>query len=85
VSTTASHVIELVKSLPEADQKAIRDALAPGAAKPGAGQRRKLQRLPDGSYLNPIGIPNDDPVFKVLEEIEQERHMRPGPPAPAFD
>jgi hypothetical protein len=85
VSTTALHVIELVKSLSETDQQAIRDALASPKLSPEPGQRRKLQRLPDGSYFNPDGIPNDDPVFKVLEEIEDERHRTPGPSSPKFD
>jgi hypothetical protein len=84
MSTTASRVIELVKSLPEADQRAIRAALADQELNPGTAGRRKLQRLPDGGYLNPGGIPNDDPVFMVLEEIEQERHRTPGPQAPHF-
>jgi hypothetical protein len=74
VSATALHVIELVKSLPETDQRAIRDALTTPGLNPVKGQRRKLQRLADGSYVNPDGIPNDDPIFKVLEEIEDERH-----------
>jgi len=78
VSTTALHVIELVKSLSETDQQAIRDALASPGLNPGMGQRRKLLRLPDGSFVNPDGIPNDDPIFKILEEIEDERHRRVG-------
>jgi hypothetical protein len=81
MSTTASRVVELVKSLPEADQSAIRAALICQEAT-GLAQRRKLPRLPDGGYLNPGGIPNDDPIFAVLEEIEQERHRTPGPQAP---
>ena len=85
MSTTALHVIELVKSLSETDQRAIRDALANPGLNPGKSQWRKLQRLPDGSYFNPNGIPNDDPVLKVLEEIEDERHRTAGPSAPKFD
>ena len=85
MSTTALHVIELVRSLPEADQQTIRAALADPATPPRAVPRRKLQRLPDGAYLNPDGIPNDDPVFRVLEDIEEERHRTAGPPAPEFD
>lgn len=84
MSTTAAQVVELVKSLPEADQRAVLDALAGPEANPGTAPRRKLQRLPDGGYLNPNGIPNDDPVFKVLEQVEQERHRTPGPGAPKF-
>jgi hypothetical protein len=82
MSTTASRVVELVKSLPEADQRAIRVALAEQRVNASSVRRRKLPRLPDGGYFNPSGIPNDDLVFKVLEEIEQERHRTPGPKAP---
>ena len=85
MSTTATRVIELVKSLPEVDQRAIREALAVQEPQSAPRPRRKLQRLLDGSYDNPAGIPNDDPIFKLLEEIEEERHRTPGPPAPEFD
>jgi hypothetical protein len=85
VSTTALHIIGLVKSLPEAEQQEIRAALAAPAARRTAGKRRQLQRLPDGTFFNPDGIPNDDPIFKVLEDVEVERHRMPGPPAPQFD
>ncbi|HXP60260.1 MAG TPA: hypothetical protein VN829_07200 [Dongiaceae bacterium] len=85
MSTTAMHVIELVRSLPEADQRAIREALANPPPSAGPHARRKLQRLPDGRYHNPDGIPNDDPIFKVLEGIEEERHWTLARPAPEFD
>jgi hypothetical protein len=84
MSTIAFHVIELVKSLPLEEQRAVREGLATTGA-PKTTPRRQLQRLPDGGYFNPDGIPNDDPVFKVLEDIEAERHREPGPPAPSFD
>jgi hypothetical protein len=79
------HVIELVRSLPEADQRAIREALANPPPSAGPHARRKLQRLPDGTFHNPDGIPNDDPIFKVLEEIEEERHRTLARPAPDFE
>jgi len=85
VSTIALKVLELVKSLPLAEQQMIRAELAKGTANPRREPRRQLQRLPDGSYYNPEGIPNDDPIFKVLEEVEEDRHRTPGPPAPKFD
>jgi len=81
----ALHVIGLVNSLPEAEQQEIRAALAAQVARRPTGKRRQLQRLPGGSFLNPDGIPNDDPVFTILEDIEAERHRMPGPPAPRFD
>jgi hypothetical protein len=83
VSTTATRVIELVKSLPEVDQRAIRQALNRQRPQPTRA-RRKLQRQPDGSYYNPDGVPNDDPFFKIMEEIEGERHRALGPAAPDF-
>lgn len=85
MSTTALEIIALVKSLPFEEQRAVRIALAqPDAPKPTL-PRRQLQRLPDGTYYNPDGLPDDDPIFKILEEIEAERHRYPGPPAPVFD
>ena len=85
MSTTALHVIQLVQSLPDADQRAICEALSRSRADFEPRPRRRLQRLADGSYLNPDGIPNDDPIFKTLEEIEATRHRTPGRPAPDFD
>ncbi len=85
MSTIALRVLELVKSLPLAEQQMICAELAKATADPRRELRRQLQRLPDGSYYNPDGIPNDDAIFKVLEEIEEERHRSPGPPAPEFD
>jgi hypothetical protein len=81
LSTAALHIIELIKKLPESEQKAVRDALSASPAK----LRRKLQRLSDGSYFNPHGIPNDDPSFQTIEKIEAERHQTAGPPPPVFD
>ena len=78
------HVIELVKSLPPAEQQTICDELARHAARFDKPKRRQLQRLPDGAYYNPDGIPSDDPIFKILDEIESERHFTPGPPPPDF-
>jgi hypothetical protein len=85
VSTIAPQIIELVKSRPAEEQQAVRIALAGQPAVRVRPQRRQLPRLADGSYFNPAGIPNDDPIFQILEQIEDERHRDPGPPAPAFD
>ena len=85
VGTIALQIIELVKSLPVEEQQAVRNALAGPPAVCARPQRRQLPRLADGSYFNPAGIPNDDPIFHILEQIEDERHREPGPPAPAFD
>jgi hypothetical protein len=84
VSTIALHIIELVKSLPSQEQEDICAALSRRPAKRGKF-RRQLQRLPDGSFDNPAGIPNEDPIFKRLQEIEEERHSMAGPPAPSFE
>lgn len=85
MSTTALRIIELVKSLPDADQQAIRVALIQSRTITHRPKRRQLHRLPNGQYLNPEGIPNDDPVFAVLEAIEEARHCEPGPPPPDFE
>lgn len=85
MSTTALHVVELVKSLPPEDQRTICAELARHAEDLGSPLRRKLRRLPDGTYYNPDGIPNDDPIFKILEEIEEDRHRTPARPAPQLD
>ena len=79
------HIIQLVKSLPPAEQRMVCTELVKHTAQLGLGKRRQLQRLADGAYCHPDGIPNDDPVFKVLEKIEEERHRTPGPPPPEFD
>ena len=85
MSTTALHVVELVKSLPLEDQRASCAELARHAGDIGSPLRRKLKRLPDGTYYNPDGIPDDDPIFKILEEIEEDRHRTPARPALEFD
>lgn len=85
VGTTALHIIELVKSLPDEEQQAICVALAGHRATVARPKRRHLQRLPDGNYLNPNGIPNDASIFKILADIEAERHAMPGPPPPALE
>ena len=85
MSTTALHIIQLVQSLPHADQHAICEALAGVRADIGSRPRRRLQRLADRTYINPDGIPNDDPIFETLEAIELSRHRIPGRVAPKFD
>ena len=82
VSTTALRIIRLVKSLPPAEQRAVSVALAhlhpPVSASPGGGP---ASFRPE-DY---VGLPDDDPFFKVMAEIEQERHARVGPPPPLLD
>jgi hypothetical protein len=85
VSTTALHIIELVKSLPLEDQQAVRAALLQEAPLSDHPPRSLFLRDADGKPYDPDGIPNDDPIFRLLEEIEEERHRDPGPPAPQFD
>ena len=85
MSTTALHIIELIKSLPMAEQRAICEALAQHGAKLRTSKHRPMKRLPDGTYFNPDGIPNDHPFFKILEEEAEARHRDAGPPAPKFD
>jgi hypothetical protein len=80
----ALHIIELVKSLPVEEQRAVCETLAKHGGSLAKLPRRRLQRLPDGRYVNPDGIPNDDPVFKIVDAIEADRHRTPGPPPPEF-
>jgi hypothetical protein len=72
----------MIQRLPAEEQQAVREALAVLSAPP---VRRRLQRLTDGAYVHPAGLPANDPVFDVLEKLEAERHAMPGPPAPDFD
>ena len=85
MSTITLQVLELVKSLPPTEQRTISAELARHTASLERAERRRLQRLPDGSYFNPEGIPNGDPIFRILEDIEEERHRTAGPPPPEFD
>jgi hypothetical protein len=85
VSTIALRIIELVNSLPVEEQQVVRNALAGPPVVRACLQRRQLPRLADGSYINAAGLPDDDSIFQILEQIEDERHREPGPPAPAFD
>ena len=82
MSTTALRIIQLVKSLPPAEQRAVSVALAhlrpPVSASPVGGP---VSFRPE-DY---VGLPDDDPFFKVMAEIEQERHARVGPPPPLLD
>ena len=81
VSTTALHIIGLVKSLPQAEQDAVCRALV-GRRKP---KQTSWQRTPDGGYYNPDGLPDDHPFFKILAEDEAARRQDFGPPPPEFD
>jgi hypothetical protein len=74
VSTTALHIIELLKSLPLEDQQVVRKALAAQRQPLANPKRRQLQRLADGSFHNPDGIPNDHRVFQILAQIEEGHH-----------
>lgn len=85
MSTTALRIIELVKSLPPAEQRTVCAELAKHVKLIQSPKRRQLQILPDGTYYNPEGLSNDDPVFKLLEEIEAERHQTPGRSGLDFD
>jgi hypothetical protein len=85
VSTTALHIVELVKSLPLTEQQAICAALNRQVASLAKIKRPHFLKTPSGGYYNPEGIPNDHPFFKIMEEIEAERHRTPGRPLPEFD
>jgi hypothetical protein len=85
VSTTALHIIELVKSLPLAEQRTICAELAKRAAALklplSEGESEKLE-FAEEDYQ---GLDDDDPFFRVMEEIEAARHAYTGRPAPQLD
>ena len=85
MSTIALKVLELVKSLPKAEQRTICAELAKHVSSESAPTTSGLQKTVTGEYFNPDGIPNDHPFFKILEEDEAARQKDFGPPAPAFD
>ncbi len=82
MSTTALHIIELVKSLPLLEQQAICGELA--------RYRAELVAQPTNgpgarSSAAAEGIPNDHPFFTILEEDEAARRRDFGPPPPDFN
>ena len=81
----ALHILALVKSLPETEQREISAALHQHVQGAGKTRHLRFERTPDGGYHNPDGLPNDDPFFKIMEQIEEERHQTPARPLPAFD
>ena len=85
MSTTAFHIIRLVKSLPLAEQRAICSTLNRQAAELVEAKRPRFLPRPEGGFHNPEGIPNDDPFFQIMERIEEERHRTAGRPPAEFD
>jgi hypothetical protein len=83
MSTALAQVMELAKALPLEEQQMLCAELTNRPK--GRVERIVFQRTPEGKPYDPDGIPNDHPVFKILEEIEEERHRAPGPPPPNFD
>jgi hypothetical protein len=78
MSSTTLHIIRLIKSLPSAEQRAIGAALSSLAPSPG--------HVPtDFQPEDYEGLADGDPFFKVMEEIEQERHAHAGRVAPEMD
>jgi hypothetical protein len=82
MSTTALLILELAKTLPVEEQRFICAALGRHAGAPGSGEGSRFIRTPDGECHNPSGLPNDDPFFRLLEEIETARHATSGRPLP---
>lgn len=80
MSRTALHIIQLVKSLPVSEQQAIKAALTSVASSPGS-------MLSEGGFeaRDYEGLPDNDPFFAVIEQIEQQRHMHSGRPVPELD
>ena len=82
MSSIAIHIIELVKSLPTADREAVCTALAPFARIPGSPATADQPDLKPEDYE---GLEDGDPFFKIMEEIEEQRHAHPGRAAPELD
>ncbi len=82
MSTTALHIIELVKSLPLPEQQAIYSEMA-------RYRSELLARQSHGSAARPRmaeeGIPNDHAFFTILEADEAARRRDFGPPPPDFN
>lgn len=82
MSTTALLILELAKTLPVEEQRFICAALGRHVGAPASSGSPGMIRTPDGQCHNPAGLPNDDPFFRLLEEIETARHATPGRPLP---
>ena len=82
MSTTAWHILELAKGLPPEEQRFICSALSRQAALPRQSRRPDFLHTPAGECRNPAGVPNDDPFFRLVEQIEEDRHRTPGRPLP---
>jgi hypothetical protein len=82
VSTTALRILELVKSLPPSERRIVAAAVervnSEGIAEAGDGQ----SSFKPEDYQ---GLDDDDSFFKIIDQIEQERHDRVGPSAPELD
>ena len=82
MSTTALRIIQLVKSLPPSDQRAVSAALAQMNIPVASNKSVSAKSFGPEDY---VGLSDDDPFFKVMDEIEQERHAQMGPPPPTID
>jgi hypothetical protein len=85
MSTTALHIIELVKSLPLADQRAICVELAKRMADLDLPMSELGDETLEISAEDMQGLEDDDPFFRVMKEVEAARHTYPGRSAPQFD
>jgi hypothetical protein len=56
----------------------IWSALSRQTAAPRQSRRPEFLRTPAGECRNPSGVPNDDPFFRLVEQIEEDRHRTPG-------
>jgi hypothetical protein len=75
-------ILELARTLPLEEQRLICAALSRQAGAPIQNEGQRFVHTPDGECHNPSGVPNDDPFFRIVEEIEAARHATPGRPLP---
>ena len=85
MSSTALHILELVKSLPSEEQRLVCALLNRQLAGMSTIKRPAYLRTPDGGYLNPNGLPNDGPFFKIMDAIEAERSEAAARPLPELE
>ena len=85
MSSTALHILELVKSLPSEEQRLVCALLNRRLAGMSVIKRPTYLRTPDGGYLNPNGLPSDDPFFKIMDSIDAERSKTPARPLPELE
>ncbi len=82
MSTTTWRIIQLIQSLPLREQQVVRNFLARAdipqrSEEPGPS-------APSSNWEAEEGLPDDDPFFKIMEDVERERRTHQSRPIPDF-